>query len=175
MGVENYHPPKDVHGIFCNPVCTEFSTVGGFDKASDTDKGMVLVNHCFRIIAMSNCKWWVMENPNRGRLKSVIGKPNHSYQPWQFGIPWTEDTALWGNFNMPKVTHPFLRDVKQIPELWIRSGRKIACLTYPHKSAINYMPEYDWCKDVILAEKSDMGIRSMCSDGLAKAFKLVNP
>ena len=24
IGVENYHPPKDVYGIIANPVCTGF-------------------------------------------------------------------------------------------------------------------------------------------------------
>lgn len=24
IGVENYHPPKDVYGVIANPVCTEF-------------------------------------------------------------------------------------------------------------------------------------------------------
>ena len=30
VGVENYHPPKNVHGIIANPVCTEFSTAKCF-------------------------------------------------------------------------------------------------------------------------------------------------
>ena len=53
IGVENYTPPKNVYGIIANPVCTEFSTAAGFDKVGDLDKGMVLVNHCKRIIEES--------------------------------------------------------------------------------------------------------------------------
>jgi len=174
IGVENYFPNVDIHGIIANPVCTEFSTVAGFDKIGDFEKGMLMVNHCFRIICMSNPKWWVMENPNRGNLKKLIGKPKHTYQPWQYGSPWTKDTALWGSFNMPKPTHSNQKDVIQTPDLWVRKGRSIACLTYLHKSAIKHMPEYSWCADRILAEKSDTGIRSMCSDGFARQFKLCN-
>ena len=181
IGVENYHPPKNVYGVFANPECTEFSTVAGFDKNNDIDKGMILVNHCFRIILEAqaksdNFKFWVVENPARGKLKSVIGKPTYIYQPWWFaGSPWTKETALWGVFNKPERDFDNVEDVNQIPELWIRPGRKIACLTYLHKSAVKHIPEYEWCKDVILAEKSDKGIRSMCSDGFTKAFKLANP
>jgi hypothetical protein len=32
IGVQNYHPPKDVYGIIANPVCTEFSIAKGFHK-----------------------------------------------------------------------------------------------------------------------------------------------
>tara|TARA_R110001632_G_C11259942_1_gene409770 strand:- start:268 stop:933 length:666 start_codon:yes stop_codon:yes gene_type:complete len=180
VGVENYHPPENVYGVLANPVCTEFSTVAGFDKDFDLESGMVIVNHCFRIIleaqaSSKSFKFWSMENPARGKLKSVIGKPTYIYQPWWFlGSPWTKETALWGVFNKPKRDFDNIEDVKQITELWIRPGRKIACLTYLHKSAVKYMPAYDWCKDVILAEKSDNGIRSMCSDGFARSFYLAN-
>ena len=50
IGVENYEPPENVHGIIANPVCTEFSTAGGFHKKNDYNKGMFLVEHCQRII-----------------------------------------------------------------------------------------------------------------------------
>ena len=46
VGVENYTPPKNVHGIIANPVCTEFSTANGFHKKNDTEKGMELVRLC---------------------------------------------------------------------------------------------------------------------------------
>lgn len=32
IGVENYTPSVNVHGIIANPVCTEFSTTKGFHK-----------------------------------------------------------------------------------------------------------------------------------------------
>ena len=36
IGVENYHPPKNVWGIIANPVCTEFS-IARDGKPRDTD------------------------------------------------------------------------------------------------------------------------------------------
>jgi len=52
IGVENYHPPKNVHGIIANPVCTEFSTAKCFTHVGDIEKGMFLVNHCLSIIEL---------------------------------------------------------------------------------------------------------------------------
>ena len=79
IGVENYTPPPNVHGIIANPVCTEFQTINGYGKVNDTKKGMFLVNHCLRIIREAQPKWWVMENPARGELRRLIGEPLHVY------------------------------------------------------------------------------------------------
>jgi hypothetical protein len=170
IGVENYSPPNNVHGIICNPVCTEFQTVSG-SKVNDSEKGMFLVNHCFRIIKESNCKWWTLENPARGELKKFIGKPDHTYEPWNFGSPWTKRTALWGSFTMPDKIYSKWDDVPKIPELYIRPGRTKPGLAFLHKSAINLIPEMQWAKEYI---KCDSDIRSMCSMGFAKAFYEAN-
>ena len=37
IGVENYDPPENVHGIIANPVCTEFQTINGYGRVNDTD------------------------------------------------------------------------------------------------------------------------------------------
>lgn len=68
-GVENYHPPENVHGVIANPVCTEFQTINGYGKINDTSAGMLLVNHCLRIIGEAHPKWWVLENPARGEWR----------------------------------------------------------------------------------------------------------
>lgn len=171
IGVENYNPPKNVYGIIANPVCTEFSTVAGFNKVGDLEKGMFLVNHCLRIIKECNPKFWVLENPAKGRLKEILGKPKAIYQPWEFGSPWSKQTALWGNFNMPKKIYSKIEEVEQIQELWKRKDRKIAALAYLHKSAKNLIPEFEWAKDLI---NDDMSLRSMCSQKFAKAFYEAN-
>lgn len=171
IGVENYNPPKNVYGIIANPVCTEFSTVAGFNKVGDLQKGMFLVNHCLRIINEANPKFWVLENPAKGRLKEFLGKPKAIYQPWEFGSPWSKQTALWGNFNMPKKIYSKIEEVEQIQELWKRKDRKIAALAYLHKSAKNLIPEFEWAKDLI---NDDMSLRSMCSQKFAQAFYEAN-
>src|SRR4030042_6885337 len=95
IGVENYNPPENVHGIIANPVCTEFSTANGFHKTRDYEKGMEMVNHCLRIIETAKPKWWVIENPANGKLKDFIGKPKMSYHLCRYGSPGTKKTALW--------------------------------------------------------------------------------
>ena len=172
IGVENFSPYGEVHGIIANPVCTEFSTVSGFDKVGDLEKGMFLVRHCQRIIEEAKPKWWVMENPAKGRLHECIGKPEYKYQPWQYGSPWTKHTALWGEFNMPEPTVKNRSDTVLRDGIYIRPRDTMPSLAILHKSAIQFMPEYDWCKDDI---HNDSDLRSLCSDGFAKAFYLANP
>lgn len=111
IGVENFNPPANVYGIIANPVCTEFQTINGYGKVNDTEKGMFLVNHCLRIIKQAKPKWWMMENPARGELRKFIGEPKATYQPWQYGASWTKETALWGDFVMPKKLYTRWEDV----------------------------------------------------------------
>lgn len=166
IGVENYHPPENVHGIIANPVCTEFSTAKSFNHIGDLEKGMFLVNHCIRIIKEANPKWWVIENPFNGRLKEILGNPKFVYQPWEFGSPWTKKTALWGNFVAPNKLFTNWDTVPKL-DLYCRPGRKKPGLVYLHKSAVDLIPEMQWAKDHI---KCDADIRSMCSKGFARQF-----
>jgi len=171
IGVENYTPPENVHGIIANPVCTEFSTAKGFHKENDMEKGMFLVNHCLRIIKESCPMWWVIENPANGRLKDVLGDPDMIYQPWEYGSPWTKKTALWGEFKKPEKLFTKWDDVPKNEKIYTRPGRQKPALAFLHKSAVNLIPEFQWAKDKI---KCDADIRSMCSQGFAKAFYNAN-
>lgn len=167
IGVQNYTPPKNVYGVIANPVCTEFSTAKGFHKENDIGTGMFLVDHCLRIIREAEPMFWLLENPANGVLKDVIGKPNCTYQPWQYGSPWTKKTALWGNFVMPKPLYTKWEDVPKNDKLYVRPGRPKPALAFLHKSAVNVIPEFEWAKDKI---KCDADIRSMCSQGFAREF-----
>jgi hypothetical protein len=171
IGVENFDPPKEVHGVIANPVCTEFSTASGFHKVRDYAKGMEMVNDCVRIIEKANPLWWAIENPANGRLKNYLGKPNYVYQPWQYGSPWTKRTALWGNFNTPKPKYNKWEDVPKL-NIYTRPGRPKPSLAFLHKSAVDEIPEMQWAKEHI---KTDADIRSMCSQGFAKSFYEHNP
>lgn len=171
IGVENFVPPDDVHGVIANPVCTEFSTARGFHKENDLEKGMFLVNHCKRIIDECKPKWWVMENPAMGRLKEILGLPKMVYQPWEYGSPWTKKTALWGDFNVPSPLYRTWEEVPKIKELYIRPGRKKPSLAFLHKSVVDVIPEFRWAKPYI---KNDADVRSMCSRGFALQFFLKN-
>lgn len=166
IGVENYQPPKNVHGIIANPVCTEFSTLKGFGHVGDLEKGMFLVNHCLRIIEQSKPKWWALENPFNGRLKQILGEPTYVYQPWEFGSPWTKKTALWGNFTKPQ---PIFNKWEDVPKLalYVRPNRQKPSLAYFHRNEALKIPEMKWAWDRL---KTDADIRSMCSAGFASAF-----
>lgn len=171
IGVENYTPPKEVYGVIANPVCTEFSTAGGFDKVGDLEKGMILVNHCLRIIKECDPTFWVLENPAKGRLKEKLGKPKYVYQPWHYGSPWTKETALWGKFNIPPKLYTDWSLVPKNPKLYIRPNREKPSLAILHKSSAKDIPEFSFALDKIV---SDMDLRSMCSQGFAEAFYKAN-
>ena len=167
IGVQNFTPPKNVHGVIANPVCTEFSTASGFHKSGDIEIGMFLVDHCLRIIAESNPTWWVLENPANGRLRDTIGPPVAVYQPWQYGSPWTKKTALWGRFTMPFPKYARWDECPKNDKLYQRPGRGKPALAFLHKSAIDLIPEFEWAKPYI---KTDADLRSLCSHGFAESF-----
>lgn len=167
IGVENFSTDREVYGIIANPVCTELSTARGFHLENDMEKGMFLVEHCMRIITEVKPKFWVIENPANGRLKDVLGKPRLVYQPWQYGSPWTKKTGLWGEFSIPEPLYTKWEDVPKIHELYIRPGRPKPSLAFCHKSAMEYIPEFEPFRESV---KNDADFRSLCSQGFAREF-----
>ena len=114
IGVENYHPPKNVYGIIANPPCTEFSFAKTNSKnPRDLKKGMFLAKHCLRIIwecqyqipyptaKKTNLNFWMLENPF-GFLRRFLGHPVLVYQPYEYGDNYKKKTCVWGFFNIPK-------------------------------------------------------------------------
>lgn len=171
IGVEHYTPPLDVYGIIANPVCTEFS-IADHDRKRDIEKGLFLVKHCERIIAKcASLRFWVIENPATGLLKRYLGKPRYSYEPWEYGPPWTKRTALWGNFIIPTPTYTRWEDVPKNPDIYVRLGRR-ASMAWLHKSAIHNIPEF---ARFIPQIHDDMSLRSLCSQNFAQAFFKANP
>lgn len=174
IGVENYRVDKPIHGIFANPVCTEFSTARSSGKARNPDEGMFLVKECQRIIEEAkqygDLKFWVIENPAKGVLKDYLGKPTYQYEPWWYGSPWTKKTALWGEFNIPPRKFDKWEDVPKIDGLYTRPGRGKPSLAFMHKNHKRFIREFDVFENV----DSDMEFRSLCSQNFAKAFKEVN-
>jgi len=171
IGVENFVAPSDVYGIIANPVCTEFSTARADGKARNPDEGMFLVNECIRIIeeakAQGGLRFWVIENPAKGRLKDYLGDPNYAYEPWWYGSPWTKKTALWGEFNIPERKYDNWEDVPKNPDLYTRPGRPKPSLAFMHKSHAAVIPEF---VEAGFEPDSDMEFRSLCSQKFAKAF-----
>lgn len=166
IGVENYHPPKEVYGVIANPVCTEFSTARSDGKARNPEDGMKLVKECQRIISECNPVFWVIENPAKGVLKKFLGAPTMTYQPWEYGSPWTKHTALWGKFNIPPKKYKKWDDVQKIEGLYQRPGRGKPSLAFMHKSHKKFIKEWDCFENI----DSDMEFRSLCSQNFAKEF-----
>lgn len=133
---------------------------------------MFLVNECMRIIREANPVWWVIENPARGVLHKFLGAPKYKYEPWHYGSPWTKQTALWGNFNIPPRAYDKWEDVPKIAELYVRPTRSKPSLAFMHKSAVKLIPEF---VEAGFAPESDMELRSLCSQRFARAFKEANP
>ena len=170
IGVENYHPPKNVYGVIANPVCLEFSTARSNGKARNPDEGMKLVRECQRIIKECNPVFWVIENPAKGVLKKYLGMPKFEYEPWWYGSPWTKRTALWGNFNTPPIVYTKWDDVPKIDGLYTRPGRPKPSLAFMHKSHKKFIREFDCFENI----ENDMEFRSLCSQKFAQAFFKVN-
>jgi hypothetical protein len=172
IGVENFNPPENVYGVIANPVCTEFSFAKWANNKGDGDveEGMFLVNHCLRIINQCNPKFWVIENPATGRLKEFLGAPKLTYQPYEYGSPWTKKTALWGEFNVPSKIHTW-ETVEKNPKLYVRPNRGKPSLAFLHKSAIYDIPEFLKFADLV---HDDMSLRSLCSQTFAQQFFNVN-
>ena len=97
---------NDIYGILAAPVCTMFSLTRTRAKTPrDFRQGMKLVIASLNIIW--ECRYnhklafWCLENP-MGYLRQFLGKPVFTFDPCDFGDPYTKKTDLWGYFNIPK-------------------------------------------------------------------------
>ena len=119
---------------------------------------------------MGGLQFWAIENPARGVLHKFIGQPVMKYEPWHYGSPWTKQTALWGEFNVPQRKYMEWEDVPKIDGLYQRPGRGKPSLAFMHKSAYDLIDEF---KD-LPRPTSDMEFRSFCSQKFAQAFFMDN-
>jgi len=161
IGVEDYHPQKNVYGIIANPPCTQFSFARTSAKEPrNMEEGLSLVRHCLRIIwecqmevpnkaKKTTLAFWMLENPF-GLLRRYLGKPPLIYQPYEYGDDYKKKTCVWGFFNKPK-------------------RRPIEC-TKPKFDKLKTKEihgEYYW-------KLTRQERRSICSPGFAKAFYEAN-
>lgn len=96
---------KKVYGILAAPTCTHFSLARTTAKEPrDLGGAMRLVERCLKIIwdcrINGNLKFWALENP-MGYLRQFLGRPPLTWQPCDFGQPYTKKTDLWGYYNLP--------------------------------------------------------------------------
>ncbi len=103
--VRYYQPPKHVYGILAAPPCTDFCISGvRWWVEKDRTRGLLLalsvVAARLRIIDQCKPQFWALENPV-GRLPRYIGKYEYTFQPYEYGDPWTKRTCIWGKHNPP--------------------------------------------------------------------------
>jgi len=103
--VSTYEPLENVYGILAAPTCTQFSLARTTARAPrDLRGGFALVKRCLEIIwecrFNGTLKFWALENP-MGYLRQLLGRPPLTWQPCDYGDPYTKRTDLWGYFNQP--------------------------------------------------------------------------
>jgi hypothetical protein len=103
--VLTYEPPEGVYGILAAVPCTDFASSGArwfSDKDQDgrTLASTQVLTACLMIICRAQPVFWAIENPI-GRIWRWIGKSDYSFDPCDFGDPYTKKTQLWGRFNHP--------------------------------------------------------------------------
>lgn len=99
-------PDKPIYGILAAPPCTMFSLARTrAKKPRDFREGMEVVEACLRLIwearKRGKLAFWALENP-MGYLRQFLGKPPLTFDPCDYGDPYTKKTDLWGYYNMPK-------------------------------------------------------------------------
>lgn len=97
---------EPVHGVLAAPPCTHLAGSGARWWKGKGDGALLealsVVDACLRIVVVHRPKWWALENPV-GRLTHFLGPPRMYFDPWWFGDGWTKKTALWGEFNVPRL------------------------------------------------------------------------
>uniref|UniRef100_A0A6M3XVT8 Putative methyltransferase n=1 Tax=viral metagenome TaxID=1070528 RepID=A0A6M3XVT8_9ZZZZ len=100
-------PP--IHGILAAPPCTHFSSSGACWWKGKGDgallEGLSVVDACVRLIVALKPMWWCLENPV-GRLIHYLGPWRMTFNPCDYGDPYTKRTCLWGDFNTELPENP---------------------------------------------------------------------
>lgn len=169
--VRTYTPPADVWGILAAPPCTEFSVLNcvAEARARNEDAGMEIVRACKQIITACQPMWWAMENP-RGYLRKHLGRPALTFQPWEYGDPWTKHTDVWGSFSAPQKPYTSWEDVPDKLPLYTRPGRGKPNFAFLHKSALALIPQLSG-----FSPATDADFRAITPPGFAQAFFRANP
>ncbi len=91
-----------VHGIMAAPPCTDFARSGArwWKAKGEPLEGLSVMDACLRFVILLRPQWWAMENPV-GRMKDYIGPSAFSFDPCDYGDPYTKRTQLWGSFTPP--------------------------------------------------------------------------
>jgi hypothetical protein len=164
-GKAQYIDVSNVYGILAAPPCTEFSLAkNGSPTPRNLSAGMEVVEACERIIRHcmlhGNLKFWALENPV-GLLRRFLGRPQFTFQQWQYGALAVKPTDIWGWFNPPTPT------VKVRPDGIVKRYSSGKVNTF----AWSAPKPPDWL-DATGLTRADL--RSITPDGFAQAFYKAN-
>ena len=150
------------------PPCTEFSILNckAENRNRDFPAGMEIVEACLRIINECKPEWWALENP-RGHLREFLDNPQMTFQPWEYGDPWTKATDIWGEFRIPQKQYTDWDDVPNKLPIYQRKGRSKPNFAFLHKSAWKNIPQLAWLGR---EPETDAELRAMTPPGFARAF-----
>lgn len=96
--------------VFAFPPCTHLAVSGArWFKEKGLPaliNGLSIVNLCREICEASGSPW-MLENPV-GTLATYWRDPDYTFDPWEYGDPYTKKTCLWtgGGFRMPEKILP---------------------------------------------------------------------
>lgn len=97
--------PGQIYGLLAAPPCTMFCIGANHLQAKRTEAQMLdalsIVDACYRLAAVSNPRFWAIEN-SAGQLPKWLGPPAYSFQPYWFGDGYRKLTHLWGKFDFPR-------------------------------------------------------------------------
>jgi hypothetical protein len=98
---------KKVYGILSAPPCTDLASSGArwWDEKGDEAllEALSIADACLRMVVIYKPVFWALENPV-GRLVNYYGNPRLTFDPCDYGDPWTKKTLVWGYFKLPKKT-----------------------------------------------------------------------
>lgn len=96
---------RRVHGVLAAPPCTHLASSGSRWWAKKGEDALLfslsIADACVRIAALHKPAWWALENPV-GRLRRFYGDPTLTFDPCDYGDPYTKKTLLWGDFSIPQ-------------------------------------------------------------------------
>lgn len=95
-------PSRPIHGVLAAPPCTVFAQSGARWTRSEDEmrEGLSVVDACIRLIYAAAPVWWCLENPV-GKLARYLGPARMTFDPNDYGDPYTKRTCLWGTFTEP--------------------------------------------------------------------------
>lgn len=107
MSQEIYLPPVDV--LLAAPPCTHFTNASArlwaeYDRQGLTEQSLSTVRTCMDLIERLAPRVWALENPP-GRLgRYLLQTHAWSFQPFEYGDPWSKKTWIWGTATKPAPT-----------------------------------------------------------------------